>query len=55
MIGERGVVHALFDAPALWRAQCAGAVTSATLHCGHFMAEELSQETADELLHFFAH
>ena len=55
MIGERGVVHALFDAPALWRAQCSGAVTSATLHCGHFMAEELSQETADELLHFFAH
>ncbi len=52
--GERGVVHALFDPLALWRAQCSGRVSGATLPCGHFIAEELPDETAARLHAFFA-
>ena len=51
--GQRGVIQALFDPLALWRAQCAGAVTGAALPAGHFLAEELPQETAAHLLTFF--
>jgi haloacetate dehalogenase len=51
--GERGVVHALFDPLALWRAQCAGRVSGHAMPCGHYIAEELPAETAHELLAFF--
>jgi haloacetate dehalogenase len=52
--GERSVVHALFDPLALWRAQCSGAVSGAALPCGHFIPEELPEETAARLHVFFA-
>jgi haloacetate dehalogenase len=51
--GERGVVHRLFDPLALWRAQCAGAVSGRLLPAGHFIPEELPQDTASELGAFF--
>ena len=51
--GQRGVIQALFDPLALWRAQCAGTVSGEALPAGHFLAEELPDETADRLLAFF--
>ena len=50
--GERGVVARLFDPMALWRAQCAGAVEGAEMAAGHFIPEELPDETAQRLLAF---
>ena len=50
--GQRGVVHALFDPLALWRAQCAGTVTGEVMPAGHYIPEELPQETATQLLQF---
>jgi haloacetate dehalogenase len=50
--GERGVVQRLFDPLALWRAQCSAAVQGHALPCGHFIPEELPDETASELLDF---
>jgi len=50
--GERGVIQALFDPLALWRAQCSGPVTGQALPAGHFLAEECPNETA-ALLHGF--
>lgn len=52
--GERGVVHRLFDPLALWRAQCAGAVSGRAMPAGHFIPEERPAETAQALLDFFA-
>ena len=52
--GQRGVVQALFDPLALWQAQCSAAVTGVALPAGHFIPEELPQETAAALLDFFA-
>ncbi len=51
--GERGVVHALFDPLALWRAQCAGHVEGRAMPAGHFIPEELPDETASALRSFF--
>jgi haloacetate dehalogenase len=53
--GQRGVVHALFDPMALWRAQCADGVAleGEALPSGHYIPEELPEATADRLLHFF--
>ena len=50
--GERGVVQRLFDPLALWQAQCAGHVTGKALPCGHFIPEELPEDTAQALLAF---
>ena len=50
--GERGVVQRLFDPLALWQAQCAGRVTGKALPCGHFIPEELPEDTAQALLAF---
>ena len=47
--GERGVVNALFEPLDDWRAACAGPVTGAVLPAGHFIPEELPQETAQAL------
>ena len=51
--GQRGVVHKLFDPLALWRAQTAGRIDGAALAAGHFIAEELPDETAARLAAFF--
>jgi haloacetate dehalogenase len=54
MWGTRGVVHALFDPVALWRAQCEGTVTPCPLDGGHFLPEECPGETAEALRRHFA-
>jgi haloacetate dehalogenase len=51
--GQRGVVQALFDPLALWRAQCSAAVHGVAMAAGHFIPEELPVETAQQLLRFF--
>jgi haloacetate dehalogenase len=51
--GQRGVVQALFDPMALWRAQCAAGLQGQAMAAGHFIPEELPQETAAQLLRFF--
>lgn len=51
--GERGVVHRFFKPLELWQAQCAGRVSGQAVPSGHFLAEELPQQTADALLRFF--
>ncbi len=50
--GERGVVQRLFDPQALWQAQCAGAVTGWAMPAGHFIPEQLPEETAAALRSF---
>lgn len=52
--GERGVVHRLFKPLELWQAQCAGHVRGQAVPAGHFIPEELPQETAEALREFFA-
>ncbi len=52
--GGRGVVQRLFDPLALWRAQCAGKVEGQAMPAGHFIPEELPEDTADALGRFFA-
>ncbi len=52
--GQRGVVQALFDPLALWQAQCSATVTGVAVPAGHFIPEELPQETAAALLGFFS-
>ncbi|MDO8774731.1 MAG: alpha/beta hydrolase [Burkholderiaceae bacterium] len=51
--GERGVVNQLFQPLELWQAQCAGKVTGQALPAGHFIPEELPQETTAQLVTFF--
>jgi haloacetate dehalogenase len=51
--GARGVVGRMFDPLALWQAQCAGRVSGQAVPSGHFIPEELPQETADALWSFF--
>ncbi len=51
--GERGVVQRLFDPMALWRAQCSGSVSGHAMPAGHFIPEELPEETARDLRRFF--
>ena len=52
--GQRGVMNALFDPLALWRAQCAAAVQGECLPAGHYIPEELPGATAKSLLAFFS-
>jgi haloacetate dehalogenase len=47
--GERGVVARMGDPLALWRAQCAGAVSGQAMPSGHFIPEELPEETASRI------
>ncbi|MBX3607124.1 MAG: alpha/beta hydrolase [Piscinibacter sp.] len=47
--GERGVVAKLFDPLALWRAQCVSEPAGRAVAAGHFIPEELPQQTADAL------
>jgi len=51
--GERGVVNRLFDPMADWRA-VANDVRGRALACGHYLAEEVPDETRRELTAFFA-
>ena len=52
LCGDRGLVHKLFDPLALWRAQCSGDVSYRALPAGHFIPEELHEETARSLRGF---
>ncbi len=51
--GARGLVGKLFDPIALWRAQCAGATSGSAMEAGHFIPEELPDDTARRLRDFF--
>ncbi|MEO8079417.1 MAG: alpha/beta hydrolase [Caldimonas sp.] len=44
--GQRGIVERLFDPLTLWRAQCSASVQGAAMAAGHFIPEELPEETA---------
>ncbi len=50
--GQKGVVERCFDVLAAWRER-AESVQGRTLPCGHFLAEEVPEETLAELLAFF--
>jgi haloacetate dehalogenase len=51
--GERGVVHRMFKPHELWHAQCSAKVFGKVMAAGHFIPEELPQETANTLSVFF--
>lgn len=44
--GQRGIVEKLFDPLALWQAQCAAGVQGEAMAAGHFIPEELPDDTA---------
>jgi haloacetate dehalogenase len=50
--GERGVVARMGDPLVLWRAQCAGTVSGEPLAAGHFIPEELPDDTARRIAAF---
>jgi len=50
--GEYGIINRCFDAKALWQER-AESVSVAELACGHYLAEELPEETANYLKTFF--
>ena len=52
--GTRGVVGRLYDPLALWRAQCAAALEGSAMEAGHFIPEELPDDTAARLAAFLA-
>lgn len=52
--GAAGFVHRHFDVLACWRPKAAGPVRGRALACGHFLPEEAPEDTAAELLRFFA-
>lgn len=52
--GKRGRMERHFDVLATWRERASGEVTGRALDCGHFLAEERPEETAEELRRFFA-
>ena len=51
--GDKGVVHRYFDPIGDWRA-VAGDVRGRALPSGHYLAEEVPDETLSELLSFYA-
>lgn len=51
--GQAGVVNRLFQPMALWEAQCAGKVSGEVVPAGHFIPEQLPEQTAEILLTFF--
>jgi len=50
--GAHGVVNRLFDPLALWQAQCSARVTGWAMPAGHFIPEQLPEETAAALKAF---
>ena len=50
--GSKGTVHRLFDPIALWK-QRANDVRGEALPSGHYLAEEVPEQTAERLLAFF--
>jgi haloacetate dehalogenase len=52
--GDRGLVGKMFKPIELWQAQCAGRVSGKSVPAGHFIPEELHDETAQALRAFFA-
>jgi haloacetate dehalogenase len=52
--GHKGVVNRLFKPVALWQAQCAAQVSGLAMAAGHFIPEELPDETARSLAACFA-
>ena len=51
-VGAHGVVNRLFDPLALWQAQCSASVTGWAMPAGHFIPEQLPEETAAALKAF---
>jgi haloacetate dehalogenase len=51
--GTRGLIGKRFDPLALWRARAAGRVEGAGMEAGHFIPEELPDDTARRLRDFF--
>jgi haloacetate dehalogenase len=51
--GAKGVVNRLFKPVELWQAQCAGVVGGQLMEAGHFIPEELANETVTALRQFF--
>ena len=51
--GQRGGVQRMFKPMELWQAQCAGQVSGHALPAGHFIPEEVTQNTTDALRSFF--
>jgi len=51
--GTRGLVGRRFDPMALWRAQASGRVQGSAMEAGHFIPEELPEDTARRLRDFF--
>jgi len=51
--GRHGLMERHFDVLTCWRERASGPVTGRALDCGHFLAEERPEETAEELLAFF--
>jgi haloacetate dehalogenase len=51
--GQHGVIGALYAPLVLWRAQCAGRLEGKAMPAGHFIPEELPDETARRLRDFF--
>lgn len=52
--GEKGLVHRSYDVLDVWREACDSEISGCPLPCGHFLPEELPEETAGELARFFA-
>jgi len=52
--GERGVVNRLFRPLELWQSCCAGRVEGHTMPAGHYIPEELPEDTATALRQFFS-
>ncbi len=53
MWGEKAAMHRLYDVLACWRERAAD-VRGRALPCGHYLPEEAPEETAAELMRFFA-
>lgn len=50
--GEQGAMHAMYNVLETWRERAAD-VTGRPIDCGHFLAEEAPEETAEALIAFF--